>query len=59
MKRLNYLLALFVGFAFIFPIASFAAQFDAPYYDLQEKNKEKWAASSARNPTSSISWQTT
>ena len=44
MKRLNYLLALFVGFAFIFPIASFAAQFDAPYYDLQEKNKDKWAA---------------
>ena len=21
-----------------------AAQFDAPYYDLQEKNKDKWAA---------------
>ena len=24
--------------------SSFAAQFDAPYYDLQEKNKDKWAA---------------
>ena len=23
---------------------SFAQQFDAPYYDLQEKNKDKWAA---------------
>jgi arylsulfatase len=44
MKTLNYLLALIVGFAFILPIASFAAQFDAPYYDLQEKNKDKWAA---------------
>ena len=25
-------------------MASFAAQFDAPYYELQEKNKDKWAA---------------
>ena len=25
-------------------MASFAAQFDTPYYDLQEKNKDKWAA---------------
>ena len=23
---------------------SFAQQFDSPYYDLQEKNKDKWAA---------------
>ena len=23
---------------------SFAAQFDAPYYDLQKKNKGQWAA---------------
>ena len=32
------------GFSLIFPVASFAAQFDAPYYSLQEKNKDKWAA---------------
>ena len=28
----------------VFSVSSFAAQFDAPYYDLLEKNKDKWAA---------------
>ena len=27
-----------------FPLGALAAQFDAPYYDLQKKNKDKWAA---------------
>ena len=48
---------------------SFAAQFDAPYYDLQKKNKDRWAVEDkqinaklaalekklARNPISSTS----
>jgi arylsulfatase len=44
MKTLLRFLVLIVGSMLIFPMASFAAQFDAPYYDLQEKNKDKWAA---------------
>ena len=44
MKTLLRFLVFIVGSMLIFPMASFAAQFDAPYYDLQEKNKDKWAA---------------
>ncbi|KPJ91687.1 MAG: hypothetical protein AMJ53_11045, partial [Gammaproteobacteria bacterium SG8_11] len=44
MEKLLRFLAFIVGFMLIFPMASFAVQFDAPYYDLQEKNKDKWAA---------------
>ena len=44
MKTLLRFLVFIVGSVLIFPMASFAAQFDAPYYDLQEKNKNKWAA---------------
>ena len=44
MKTLLRFLVFIVGSVLIFPMASFAAQFDAPYYDLQEKNKDKWAA---------------
>ncbi len=31
-------------FTFIFPMLSFAGQFDAPYYDFQKKNQGKWVA---------------
>ena len=31
-------------FMIAIPIQLQAGQFDAPYYDLQEKNKDKWAA---------------
>ena len=44
MEKLLRFLVFIVGSMLIFPMASFAAQFDAPYYDLQEKNKAKWAA---------------
>ena len=44
MKTLFRFLILIVGSMLIFSMVSFAAQFDAPYYDLQEKNKDKWAA---------------
>ena len=47
MKTLLRFLVFIVGSMLIFPMASFAAQFDAPYYDLQEKNKGKWAAECA------------
>ena len=43
MKTLIRLLTLVVGSALIFPIASFAAQFDAPYYEFQKKHGAEWA----------------
>jgi len=36
-------LSIFIGSVFIFPIASFAAQFDAPYYEFQKKHGAEWA----------------
>ncbi|MGD9358206.1 MAG: hypothetical protein PVH85_04970, partial [Desulfobacterales bacterium] len=44
MKKLLRFLVFIVGSMLIFSMVSFAAQFDAPYYDLHEKNKDKWAA---------------
>jgi len=44
MTTLFRFLVLIVGSMLIFPMASFAAQFDAPYSKLEEKNKDKWAA---------------
>ena len=44
MKTLFRFWVFIVGSVLIFPMASFGAQFDAPYYDLHEKNKDKWAA---------------
>ena len=38
----KYLLFLFITVGLT--STSFAVQFDAPFYDLQEKNKDKWAA---------------
>ncbi len=35
-------LSLFIVVGFV--VTSFAQQFDAPYYDLQKKNKDTWAA---------------
>lgn len=42
MKTKFNLLMLIIVFALIFPLSSFAGQFDAPYYDFQKKNQEKW-----------------
>jgi len=44
MKTFRRFLTFMIGLAFIIPMAAFAGQFDAPYYDLQEKNKRKWTA---------------
>ena len=44
MKKLFRFFVFIVGSMLIFSMVSFAAQFDAPYYDLHEKNKDKWAA---------------
>ena len=44
MSKMVLFLTLIIGCALIFPATSFAAQFDAPFYDLQERNKDKWVA---------------
>ena len=44
MKTLFKMIIVICGVSLVFPFSSFAAQFDAPYYVLQEKNKDKWAA---------------
>jgi len=44
MKTLFCFLVFIVGSVLMFPMSSFSGQFDAPYYDLHKKNKDKWAA---------------
>ena len=44
MKTLFKMIIVICGVSLVIPFSSFAAQFDAPYYVLQEKNKDKWAA---------------
>ncbi len=64
MKTLFKMIMVICGVSLVIPFSSFAAQFDAPYYDLQEKNKDKppktnrsvinslhWRRSLAKSPT--------
>ena len=44
MKKLTKVILMVAIFMIALPFYLQAAQFDAPYYDLQEKNKDKWAA---------------
>ncbi len=44
MKVLKIIMVTLISCLFGLTLNVAAAQFDAPYYDLQEKNKDKWAA---------------
>ncbi len=43
MKTLLTMLMVIVGFTLILPINVIAAQFDAPYYAFEQRNKANWA----------------
>jgi hypothetical protein len=43
MKVLKIIMVILISCLFGLTLNVLAAQFDAPYYDLQEKNKDKWA----------------
>lgn len=42
MKTLLRFLIFIIGFALIFPMASFSGQFDAPYYAYEQRHKDAW-----------------
>ncbi len=44
MKVLKIIMVTLISCLFGLTLNVAAAQFDAPYYDLEEKNKDKWAA---------------
>ncbi len=44
MKVFKIIIVTLISCVFGLPLSVAAAQFDAPYYDLRKKNKDKWAA---------------
>jgi arylsulfatase len=43
MKTLFKMIIVICGVSLVIPFSSFAAQFDAPYYALEKRNKDAWA----------------